>query len=267
MIIHADYIQQGLKPNIYPKINHYIGVSQAACDSFTKLTGKPCQLCYNPITIDKPTKILRLVSATRMTSEKGKQRIKTLAEKLDKANIPYIWDIYTNDTTPLRMPHLEYHQPTLDINPHLQNADYVVQLSDSESYCYTVVQALLLGTPVIVCPWPCLKELKIDERYGFILPFNMETIPVQEIYNKEFNFTYEAPADCWDTILYPGESSYQKYLYEKHAVIANANFKNQMTGEQYIKGQTTTLTGEEIERINSNKWCITHGTNLVTLKK
>ena len=61
--------------------------------------------------------------------------------------------------------------------------------------------------------------------------------------------------------------SFYKYLCEKHTVITNARFKNKVTGEQYTKGQTTTLTGEEIERINSNKWCITHSTNLVTLKK
>ena len=212
MIIHADYKAQGVPaPNI-PKINHYIGVSQAACNSFTELTGKPCQLCYNPILLDPPKKTLRLVSATRLTKEKGKDRMIKLAKALDNANIPYEWTVYTNSKDTIKNSHVVYKPPTLDINGKLKEADYVVQLSDSESYCYTMVQALMLGTPVIVTPWNCLKELKITEEYGFILPFDMSNIPVQDIYTKEFNFKYIPPKDSWNEILAPGESQYQKDL-------------------------------------------------------
>lgn len=90
MIIHADYKAQGVEPPMISKITKYIGVSQAVCDSFTELTGKPCELCYNPISIDPPKRVLKLVSATRLTKEKGRQRMIKFAEILDKANIPYI---------------------------------------------------------------------------------------------------------------------------------------------------------------------------------
>jgi glycosyltransferase involved in cell wall biosynthesis len=40
----------------------------------------------------------------------------------------------------------------MEIYDDLRRADYVVQLSDTESFCYTMVEALSVGTPVIVCP-------------------------------------------------------------------------------------------------------------------
>lgn len=225
MIIHADYKAQGIKPPEIPKINHYIGVSQAVCDSFTELTGKPCQLCYNPITLDPPKKTLKLVSATRLTKEKGRGRMIQLAEALDKANVPYEWTVYTNSKDLINNPHVIYKEPTLDINGKLAEADYVVQLSDSESFCYTMIQALMLGTPIIVTPWGCLKELDITEKYGFILPFDMSNIPVQDIYTKKFNFTYTPPKDCWNDILEPGESQYQIDLKSMFEVAATTKYE------------------------------------------
>ena len=89
-IIHANYKDLGIHPNVHNKINEYIGVSQSVCNVFTELTGLPCTLCYNPITIEKPKRVLYLISATRLTREKGKDRILKLAKALDNAGIPYI---------------------------------------------------------------------------------------------------------------------------------------------------------------------------------
>jgi hypothetical protein len=82
-IVHCDYKQVKFKPIMYDGFE-YIGVSQLACDSFAELTGKPCELIYNPIMIDKP-KVkkyndgkLHLVSATRLTKEKGLKRMQKL---------------------------------------------------------------------------------------------------------------------------------------------------------------------------------------------
>lgn len=220
MIIHADYKAQGLKPPEVPNYVKYIGVSQAVCDSFTEISGKPCELCYNPISIDPPTRILKLVSATRLTKEKGYKRMVALAKALDEAKIPYTWYVYTNSKETIPSPNVKYMPPTLDINTQLAQADYVVQLSDSESYCYTMIEALLLHVPVIVTPWGCLKELGITEEYGFILPFDMKNIPVKEIYEKRFNFDYQPPQDRWNEILEPGESQYQKDIKTLYKVKA-----------------------------------------------
>ena len=226
-IIHADYKDMGVMPKVHPKINEYIGVSQAVCDSFTELTGLPCTLCYNPITIEKPKKVLILISATRLTREKGKDRIIKLAEALDKEGVPYIWFVFTNDTQAIQHPKIIFMKPQLDIRDYIAKADYVIQLSDTEAYCYTMVESLLLGTPVIITPWKCLKELGIDEKYGFILPFDMAEIPAKEIYNKEFNFKYIPKEDIWNQFITQSKSTYQEELKNKYLVAATKAYKNE----------------------------------------
>ena len=94
-VVHADYaamMKSGQLTHftLPPKITKCIGVSQLACKSFTEVTGHKCELSYNPFTYEPPKKILNLISATRLTREKGKQRMIKFAEMLDKAGIPYI---------------------------------------------------------------------------------------------------------------------------------------------------------------------------------
>lgn len=220
-IIHADFEQFKISPPPqHPKITHYIGVTQAVCDAFTRLTGKPCQKCYNPLTITGGKKILRLVSATRLTYEKGGKRIEQLALALEKAGIPYEWIIFSNKKTPIGKHNIIFKTPQLDIYDYLKRADYVVQLSDTESFCYTMVESLSLGTPVIVCPWPCLKELEVNETNAFILPFDMKDIPVQDIYTKEFNFKYKVPEDSWGSLLTTAPSNYVESRKKRYKVQA-----------------------------------------------
>ena len=225
-IIHANYKDLGIHPNIHVKINEYIGVSQSVCDAFTELTGLPCTLCYNPITIDKPKRVLYLISATRLTAEKGKNRILKLAEALDKAEIPYIWTIFTNDTKVIKHPRIIFMEPQLNIRDYIAKSDYTVQLSDTEAYCYTMIESLLLNVPIIVTPWKCLKELNITNDYGFILPFDMSNIPVDEIYNKKFNFKYNLIPDTWDKFIEPSKSTYQEELVSKYVVEALKTYQD-----------------------------------------
>ena len=251
-IIHANYKDLGINPNVHPKIDEYIGVSQSVCDAFTELTGLPCTLCYNPITIEKPKKVLYLISATRLTREKGKDRILKLAKALDDAGIPYIWTIFTNDTKEIKHPRIIFMEPQLNIRDYIAKSDYTVQLSDTEAYCYTMIESLLLNVPVIVTPWACLKELNITNEYGFILPFDMSNIPVKEIYNKEFDFKYNLKPDIWDKIIEPSKSTYKeelnsKYLVEALKTYQDRNFKDAELGIIPSPGSKWIVTKERLD--------------------
>lgn len=214
-IAHGDYKAMGIKPNTHPKINKYIGVSKQVCKTFKEITGKEIELYYNPIEIDKPKKVLNLVSATRLTEEKGKKRITLLAAMLDGANIPYIWTIYTNDKDAIKNPNIVYAKPRLDIIDYIANADYLVQLSDNEGYCYSVVEALSVGTPVIVTDCPVFREIGVNKSNGFILDFDLKNAPIKEIYKGLPEFEYKPKADSWSKLLAKGASSYQKDLETK----------------------------------------------------
>lgn len=65
-----------------------------------------------------------------------------LGNILSNAGIPYLWIIFTNDSATIKNPNIIYMQPRLDIIDYIANADYLVQLSDCEAYCYSVVESL-----------------------------------------------------------------------------------------------------------------------------
>ena len=69
-ILHGDYNAVNIPYNTNNKITKYLGVSKIVCDSFYKATGIKADLIYNPVFIEPPTKILKLISATRLTCEK-----------------------------------------------------------------------------------------------------------------------------------------------------------------------------------------------------
>lgn len=213
-VLHTDYKEQykniAMTFTPDPRITKYIGVSKIVCEHFTEMTGLPCELCYNPIIIDKPKKVLNLISATRLSLEKGKDRMVKLGEALDKANIPYLWLIFTNDSNKIQNKHIIYMQTELDITPYIANADYLVQLSNNgEGFGYTPAEALMVGTPVIVTPCDSFKEIGVvDGVNGIVLDFDMNNIDTDRIYNSEFNFKYNPPKDMYNKLLGNKKSNY-----------------------------------------------------------
>lgn len=207
VVIHADYKKMGLRPNLDKRITKYIGVSELACRSFEEISGRKCELIYNFVSLDKPKKVLRLISATRLTVEKGKKRMETLGHILDNAGIPYIWLVFTNDYNVIKNDHIVYMEPRLDIANYIADSDYLVQLSDSESYCLSVVEALTLGTPCIVTDLEVFKELGLNKDNSVILDLDMLNVNVDEIYKGKKGFTWKAPKDEWGRYL-KKESTY-----------------------------------------------------------
>ena len=231
-IAHGDYKSMGIKPNTHPKITKYLGVSKQVCDTFKEVTGYDVGLIYNPVEIDEPKKVLNLISATRLTKEKGKNRIIKLAQMLDDAGIPYLWTIFTNDTNEINNRNIIYMKPRLDIINYIANADYLVQLSDNEGYCYSVIESLLVGTPVIVTECPVFKELGvINEVNGWILDFDLKNVPIDKIYNNVLKFKYEKKEEHWNEIFEPGESTYKEELKMKYKVKALINFNDMEENE------------------------------------
>lgn len=151
-------------------------------------------------------KILRLISATRFTFEKGGERIKILAKLLNKNNIPFVWSIFSDEKLDEDIDGIIYMKPTLNLANYIADCDYLVQLSDQEAFGYSIVEALELGTPVITTPIPVLNELGIkDGVHGIFVPFDMNDIDVNKIYNSKFNFKYsnnnESIKKQWKKIL------------------------------------------------------------------
>lgn len=213
VIMHSDYHARNIRPPQHSKITRYIGVSKNVCKTAEEKLNCHAELCYNPIVVDKPRKVVHLVSATRLTPEKGKDRMKILADALTKADVPFVWTVYTNDLTPIDNPNVICCKPRLDIADYIADADFLVQLSDTEGYSYTVLEALCMGTPVIVTPCPVYAEMKLTEQNSIVLPFDMSEIPIEKIREGlKKGFKYEPHQDRWSELLAPGEGNYKEQL-------------------------------------------------------
>lgn len=154
--------------------DYTVFVSEAARKSFAGVFPNE-RIIHNITYPSAANKALTLVSATRLgTSEKGQKRMYKLAEMLNKLNIPYTWIIFSDRT--MNMPdNVLFMKPKLDIKPYIKAADYLVQLSDTEAYCYSIAEALEVGTAVIATPLPVLNEVGFKVSYnGYTLPFDVK---------------------------------------------------------------------------------------------
>lgn len=226
-IMHADFLTLGFPLHPHPKIQKWLGVSQIICDNFTKITGIPCELCYNPLETEKPKKVLKLISTTRLTWEKGAKRMAKFTSILEKAGIPYTWTIFTDSPEQewIKNPNLIYKPPIQDnalLMGYVQDADYLVQFSNSEAYCFAVADSLKTGTPVLVTDCPVYKELGIENgKNGYIFDFDLDDVDINDVYNKiPSKFSFTPPKDRWNEFLLEGESQYQKDLATTVYVVA-----------------------------------------------
>ena len=95
---HADYICRHLNPCFDERITDRFGVADNTTNGIREHYewAKDIVTMYNPYTVKKPRKVLNLVSATRLTPEKGYERMITFADALDRAEIPFRWTIFTD---------------------------------------------------------------------------------------------------------------------------------------------------------------------------
>jgi len=223
-IAHANYEALGYKPPIeHPKLTHFIGVSDFSrrkLDEYGELLGMKIktELCYNPLTIEEPKKVIRLISATRLDDKvKGGQRTLTLINALDeyarKNDRQYLWLIFTNQTQlRINSTNVCLMERRIDIRPYIADSDYLVQLSnDMETYCYSINEALSYGVPVVTTPLSVMKELPVTKDMYIECEWNMSNARdvAREIFErKPKKFTYTPPADRWREILSDKPSDY-----------------------------------------------------------
>ena len=160
--------------DIQPERDEVVFVSQAAADTYTNVD--KYKVIHNFTLPEEPKKCLFLITASRFTKEKGGDRMIKLAQALRRANINFVWFVFSHQETKLVDGMIKLPE-TLDIKSYIKKCDYLVQLSDSEGFGYSIVEALELGVPVITTPVTVLDELGFQEgRDGYIVPFDMENI-------------------------------------------------------------------------------------------
>ena len=149
-MIHANYkelAKTGYKYTKWNKTTRHIAVSNTVRDIFNDMYHENATTMYNLLDEIQATQpILKLISATRLSDEKGYPRMIQLANELKKANVKFRWIIFTDlKQYNIKKSELEefiFMQPRYDIWDYIKEADYGVQLSDTEGYSYFVNECL-----------------------------------------------------------------------------------------------------------------------------
>lgn len=237
-VSHAIYQELGIKPPIdNPKLTNYMAVSDYANKKLREIKDVDVKTCINPMTLEKPNKVIRLISAARLDDRvKGGDRTLKLIEAMDeyckKNDRQYLWLIFTNPlhSKKITSPNVCIMKPRTDIRHYIADSDYLVQLSnDMETYCYSINEALGYGVKVVSTPLSILNELPINDDMVIKLNYDLSNIDdvVKDIFeSKSKKFKYDIPNDNWLDYLSLNPSTYQYKLikvkatgeYKKHKI-------------------------------------------------
>lgn len=202
-IVHADYehviANWNFKYTKHKNTTHHVCVGKVVKEAFEKVTKLKCDsiiynLLDNTIKVDKKPKndVLTLITVSRVSGEKGFDRMKKFAELLELKNIPYIWNVYGNVNNDYNKSvikkftgtNVKFNGVIRNPFPEINKADYLVQLSDTEGFAYSVYEAMQVKTPCLITPFASGNEQITDGINGYILPFDMENIDLDKIINN-----------------------------------------------------------------------------------
>lgn len=197
----------GCKVNVpIPRGRDYlVNVSEAAKKSWGD-DSKDGIVIRNFVTIEEAS-FLFLVSATRIGAiDKGgnDSRMRKLAQMLDRSDISWVWLNFSErplDNMPKRFVNM---QPETNIQGYIKKATYLIQLSDNESFSYTLTEALSNGTPVICTPMPVIKEIGVEDGVNaHVVPYDMDFDIHKLLQVPEFEYHYnnDEIKDKWMELL------------------------------------------------------------------
>ena len=168
---------------------------------------------FNPYS-DIDNNVLKLTVVSRLSSGKGFERLLLLTNTLKDKNINFSIKIVGKGRKKEQeirnnfkdFQEVEFVGYQKNPYPYVKYADYLVQLSDDESWCNSITEAKILGTPVIVTNFESSKEQITNLENGIVIDLldnNFEKYIEPILNNKQklkdnlTDFHYENELNEW----------------------------------------------------------------------
>jgi len=201
-------------------IDEYISVGKICKEQLDiQLETKESHLIYNELNSDiislskekiaKKGKELRLLTVSRISPEKGFERMLEISNRLKQKGINYVWDIvgngynktYEEKIKKLAPKEWIFHGKLDNPFPYIKRADFLLQLSDYEAFGFVLLEALVLGTTVITTDYSSASEM-INESNGYIIKKDLSDLNL-EIFNnkKKFKHEHKSNIEQWKKLL------------------------------------------------------------------
>lgn len=263
--LHTDYSHpsQQCLPVDNPRIT-YIGITEISKQNFQKMSkikDDRVILCRNPLSIKKRKKPLVLMSATRLTKEKGGKRMLALANELDRQGIEYVWFVFTSNEYPndpvWKNDNVIKMDNRLDLDYFYSLADWYVQLSEVEGDSYSIREALYRNIPIVACELSYFKEYDITDGKNAIF-MELDSSNVEDVakrMQKKLIFNFEPIKDDYDKIIVDGKSHYEEDKKMKVKVEALKEFEGIRDAERNVfpkAGDTWICSKERAELLEEN---------------
>lgn len=188
-----------------PKITKLISVSETARDSLKEMLGLDSEVVPN-IFNPAPDRTVFLYMG-RSTQEKGLDRTLELIRRFDASGKDYVLliaslvDPYGPLWPEIRdNPRIIYLGSSIYNDVFYNAATYLVQLSTTESWCYTIREALAHKTPCIVTDIPELAKVIKDGVNGYIYSDDMDIDKIFDKIPKIKGYKEEVP-EIWQKVI------------------------------------------------------------------
>jgi len=217
-MVHADF--SGLEKHWNfsykktPLTTEHWGGGKNIAKTFKERYGYDCEVV--PYLLDnkmKTSQVLHLITLSRIGKEKGFTRVVEMAKRLKASGRKFNWDIWGNshrlkyeETIKKQLVNIKevsFRGLGSDLMSFVADADYLVQLSDTEGYCFSMYEAISLNTPVIATDFPNAREQITDGENGYIVDMDLDCFDdkfIEKLYKKIPKFKFEPLAEEEDWI-------------------------------------------------------------------
>jgi glycosyltransferase involved in cell wall biosynthesis len=210
-LIHTDLKHYDVK--ILPKADVYVAVSELAGKKLKEHFGVEAVIIPNILKELKVDPVLRLITLSRLERGKGIDKVVEMATRIKQDGVRFEWSIYGTGALEVWLRERLWSLPEVSMkgyNPDatlfIKGNDYLVQLSESEGFCYSVYEALQRGVPVLITDWEGSdKIINTNGVNGYKFRMDLKDFDTKMILNKPFfDFKMEMPESIlqkWEKVL------------------------------------------------------------------
>ena len=171
------------------KISKIISVSETARDGMKEIFGVDSEIVPN--IFSEPEDRVVFLYMARSTAEKGIDVTLKMIDKFEKAGKDYIllisslvdpygtlWPIIQNNKRIIMIPEGPYN------DVFYKCADYLISMSNSESWGYSIREALSKGVAILGSKIPEIEKVVKDGENGYLLDFDLSNMDIDKIFNE-----------------------------------------------------------------------------------
>lgn len=177
------------------RVDKIICVSDVAAKGLKKTMGYDSEVIYNILDDNYQQEDgMTFITLSRATPEKGIHRMVKMAKAFEEHNKKFIWFIccsleQVKDKKLLEeiksIPEFIIIPPSIYNKMLIKGCDYLVQLSDTESFCYSAYEALQRKVPVILTDFPEAKNIVDEGENGYIVDMELNNLDVEKIFSNK----------------------------------------------------------------------------------